>query len=260
MLCDSYDNRASACLTSFNDGGQYGEAEIAYGMNNGIIDYIGISSGGWQGSPNYIGVIRNVPGTRGQLRCFANEFQNCTAPANTVFMPEGVPYLIPNLPVVSLQTELASENSDGSPKAPIAASMVTTYTVGIDNPYYNAQPFGVESMSGQCSQSLENNQYSETLIVYVKGVPFGGNIGTQDAIMIDGLGFPRNHIERFFYVQGLGRVREGTASWDSNTGYYDLSQPVQRQNIYHNMVEQLSSSTITLQGVMCPQGSAIPLF
>jgi len=255
MLCSTQSGYSSYCLTSFYDGNQYGETKISYGIGNGIIDYIAISSNGWQGSANYIGVARNLPGTGGQLRCFANVFENCTAPVNTVFMPEGVPYLISNLPGVSLQTELASENPDGSPAAPIAGSIITTQTVGY-SPYKNYQPFGVNSMNGQCAQSLEFDTYNQTRIVYVTSVPFGGTIGTQDAIVIDGFGIgPPNHIERYFYVKGLGRVREATA-FQGSDGKYNH----QTQNIYHNVEEPLSSKTININGGGCPQGSAVPLY
>lgn len=183
---------------------------------------------------------------------------NCTAPPNTVFLPEGVPYLISSLPVVSLQTELASENQDGSPKAPIAGSMLTTPTYGINQPHPNYEPFTVNNMTAQCVQSTAFTTYNQTRVVYVTGVPFGGNVGTQDAIVIDGFAIgPPDHVERYFYVKGLGRVREGTAYYDSATGYYDQQQ---RQNILHNVLQPLSSAYININGGGCPQGSSLPLF
>jgi len=237
MLCRS---DSLLCLTSYWNRAN-GEFEIIY--TNSIHDYIAVSTAG----PNYtIGVIRSAASGFG-LRCFSTPGINCTSPPSNTDMPEQVPLSF-NIPVISLQAELAAENTDGSPKGPIQGSISFT----------NGQyvPFGVHQMNPSgCAQTGTGPVQALVRAVYVSGVQFGGNVGTRDAVVIEEyeLGATYgNHMERYFYVHGLGRVREGSAVYDTSTGVYDLS----RNNSVRNT---LRTNTISIPAPQCPRGSAIAL-
>ena len=249
------------CLTSVKDSA--GEAEIIYDSSNGVIDYVAISSYAHapiygNSSPQYIGVIRNRPGPGNPTRCFSTPGAGCASPPNSSFMPEGVPYLIPDMPVVKVEALTAASNpADGSPDAPITGSVVTTPDADDDN-YW---PFGVQEMTGSCAQGYGGSATSLARVVYVKDVPFGGTLGTRDAVVIDGFSQSAspstNILERYFYVRGKGRVREGIGTYDSNDGLYD-DEP--HYNVVHNFEQPLDTSKINLGPPECPEGSAIPLW
>ncbi len=113
MLCTNNDVSAHTdiCLTGVREGGPMGEVGIFYDVSYGAVDHIAISS--WKhGNPSgpdarqYIGVIRNFSGTGSNgsiLRCFATWLSGpklCSAPSDSFYMPEGVPYMFTDLPVV----------------------------------------------------------------------------------------------------------------------------------------------------------------
>ncbi len=178
MLCDAAEDNPT-CLYSFLDAS--GEDQLSYGNKNGIVDWIGISTG--QEAPfgnvpeNYIGVIRNIPGAGGQLRCFALPNSPCSAPAKDVEMPEGMPYVMQSLAEVNYATELQAENADGSPSFPINGSQITSTYPG--NSGGDSFSYAENSMSGGCSQTFVRNYTTTDYVVYVKSIPFGGSIGTQ---------------------------------------------------------------------------------
>ena len=237
MLCQSNNQ---LCTTSrFNE---YGEFQLDY--TNGITGYIARSSGN-----NYlVGSVRSYDDTDG-LRCFSNVGQYCTAPSNSNFMPGNIP-MITSMNVVPLQIELNGENSDGSPKFPLQ------YSTGYNNG--QAYQFGVVSMDpATCAQTYEGAITAGLYWTYVQGIPFGGDIGTQDAVVIEeveaGATASQNHMERYFYVKNVGIVREGSSYYDPSTGYYD--RPLggnSVRNVY-------SSSNITPHPVQCPQGTVTSL-
>lgn len=274
MLCRSKPHEI-LCLSSVraNDG----EVKIIYFITNGIIDYIAITSFDHsslpppgRGSPYYIGVARNVPGGGDTtLRCFSTYTVPCTAPPNSYFIPEGVPYTMSQLPVVSWSTVQSATNPDGtpdnpigSPMAPIPGALITTVNAQ-DGNFWS---FGGRNMDNNCAQTSGPEYKSKVLVAYVPNVPFGGMvgskggtpIGTQDAIVVDTFGigsYPRT-AERYYYALGLGRVAEGTAQ--SNGG------PPYTLNPTHNTwnVERpVDPSIIDIdQTSQCPAGTYIPLW
>jgi len=219
----------------------YGEFEIDY--TNSINDYIAITR------PNsIIGVIRSYDHTDG-LRCFSNAGAPCTASPNSTQLPESVPVAI-TLDVVPLASELSAENADGTPKFPIPGAISQT------NGIYTQ--FGVHSMNMQtCAQTLEYEESHLVYATYVSGVQFGGDVGTQDAVVIDeyelGSTASQNHVERYFYVHGYGRVREASSKYDVNTGYFDLPES---GNSIRNTI---SAEDVAPYGNSCPQGSYLPM-
>jgi hypothetical protein len=135
MLCTNNDVSAHTdiCLTGVREGGPMGEVGIFYDVSYGAVDHIAISS--WKhGNPSgpdarqYIGVIRNFSGTGSNgsiLRCFATWLSGpklCSAPSDSFYMPEGVPYMFTDLPVVPNSAVKDASNSDGSPSKPIAGA------------------------------------------------------------------------------------------------------------------------------------------
>ena len=256
------------CITSFDHAS---EVEIVYSTRNtsapSIQDYIAVTTAGHGSSGEYIGVIRNYPGYgNGGLRCFSNGTAICTAPANSSDIPEGVPYQIPALPEVDLATlEAASNPTSGtnplpawmSPRVPIANAMITTPN-GTNGNWWS---FGAQGMTYPgCAQSVENNGNAypqQTRIVYVAGIPFGGTIGTKDAIVIDNWSIgPPNHIERYFYVKRLGRVAE-SVSWQDAAGNYDTGITGLNHSYEVPVTAAFAQYIIPWGTDECPQGGAV---
>ena len=200
------------------------------------------------------------------LRCFTsarNPSINCTAPANgDVFGP---PYIMNNVPVVSWATAAATENdpnptaSDAWPTRGIPGALVTTPTGSDGFAPANYINYTVNNFGGNCSQSHNFNTYSLGTASYVTGVPFGGNVGTRDALVLEGFSYANpSTLERYYYVSGLGRVRENNAQRTSG-GQTPYNQ--KGQNLDRNQEKAVNSSVIYANGNHggCPQGSAITL-
>jgi len=103
------------------------------------------------------------------------------------------------------------------------------------------------------------NTYSLGTASYVTGVPFGGNVGTRDALVLEGFSYANpSTLERYYYVSGLGRVRENNAQRTSG-GQTPYNQ--KGQNLDRNQEKAVNSSVIYANGNHggCPQGSAITL-
>jgi hypothetical protein len=255
MLCIT---STTICRTSVRDGGPTGEIKINY-ETNGIVDYIAISSynhGTTYGAANYIGVVRNFTGgTTGFLRCFSTYGSMCSAPPNSYYMPEGVPWNINALPVVTTQAIDAATDSNGSPSGQIAGTLLIT-SDGQDGNYY---PFGQMNMTHSCVQSpgYSGPLLTKVRVAYVRAFDFGGNVGKNDAIVIDTFAQgPPNHAERYFYVSGLGRVREETSTQNSQ-GVWGAPE----QNIVWNNLKTANTKYVSLdQTAECPQGSYLPLW
>lgn len=263
MLCDVRSTRSDHCNTSLTTNA--GEARLV-SSKGGAIDYIAITSFEHKNppsgsSPYYIGVIRNWtgPASGNVLRCFSSPNKICGSPADSSDIPEGVPYLIPNLPVVGYKAlQDATNPIDGSPLQPIAGSLVTTPKPSTGN-YWKFGIWYYNSPSA-CAQSYYSGGQTQTRIVYVNNVPFGGTIGTSDAIVIDGYSGATSvsdHVERYIYVLGYGRVGSGVAYYDPQKGVYD-NKP--HYAATHSLYEKINSDYFNFQGEQCGQGSYIPLW
>ena len=200
-------------------------------------------------SPYYIGVMRNIDPNSGGLRCFSQpDNSQCTTPPNSAFPPQSAPMIF-NAHVATAQDERAATNPDGSPRQPIAG-----YT-----PFYvNNQPlkFGVYIInSSDCARTFAGSITHSVGGDFVLKVVFGGDIGTRDASVIDEYeqGYPtadKGHMERFYYVAGLGRVRDGAAYYNITDGVY--SSPPSNNSV-RNLIRQ---STIGQPPSACAQGTA----
>lgn len=224
---------------------QYGEYQLFYAFYNGdpIVDYIGRSTG----SNNFIGVIRSL--SSNTVKCFSNGGQLCQAPSNANFFPESM-YSQDLLNVATPQDDSAASNSDGTPSGLIPGSKEIT----------GQQQFEVNIMDmATCRQSYSGYVGVDVSAVFIRQFPFGGNVGMQDTLVIQEIetGFNGNtmnpypdHIERYYYVNGFGRVREATAGWSNQTHLFTNTQS---NNAYRTIVHP----PIGLQPPTnsCPQGS-----
>jgi len=277
MLCDPREDNVPynpSCLTSFYDGDQNGETEIPNG--NGIIDYIGITSETYdpfgEGNIQYIGVIRNNPADGTPLRCFTtarNPSVNCTSPPNGHVL--GAPYIIYHLPIISWPSIQATENDpnlanrDAYPLHPVPNAIVPTLMTSDGTAPANFWNFTVNRYNGNCGQAFAFNTYSMGRIAYVTAVPFGGNIGTQDAVVIEGQSFIKNGIstlERYYYVKNLGRVREShSVAPNISSTYGSDGSAGSAENLNRSSYRSLDNNVIYHNGNHggCAQGSAVPI-
>ena len=226
----------STCASFYNTSTN--EFETIY--SNAIHDYIASSN-------QTIGVIRSFDTADG-LRCFANTSAPCAAPSNATFVPEGIPVIIGLQKIAG--TDLAPfENSNGSPKGIITGSF---------SPQHGQYtPFANNYMNGGCLQSGGNWTYAFTEVIYATAIDFKGDIGVKDAVIVDEYEMgPPAHVERYFYVHGYGRVREGSANFDSNTLAYDMPVPGQSStdNENRNHLLPRDFSKIPNSPTQCPQG------
>ena len=162
-------------------------------------------------------------------------------------MPEGLPEQL-LLNVASAQDDVNASNADGTPRVLIAGSKDIT----------GQQTFGVNSMDiTTCKQNYLGLVGNDVSAVYVQAIPFGGNVGTKDAVVIQEVetayvngvenSYP-DHIERYYYVNGFGRVREATAVYNKATGQFTISQG-------NNAVRNTLGSPFSTPPNYCPQGS-----
>lgn len=244
------------CLNGYWN--QYGE--FVYVSSNGTVDYIARSTNASTTPALPVGIIRNIDGTGAPLRCFASPGQPCTAPPSSSNMPEKLPKIF-LVNVVSWATEQASENTDIVNGQPVPNGTPRTTIAGAVT-FSGWQSFDWVNMDSSGNQTRQGSVDNLVTAVYVLGVQFGGDIGTRDALVIDeqegNSGIP-NHIERFFYVKGWGRVREAVSYWNVNTNQYNAGPFV-------NSIRNTLSSTLQGNGITppainpppncCPQGSA----
>lgn len=236
MICQS-DGRL--CLKGFyaSDGG------FIINYTNGITDFIARSTS----SPYYVGVMRNAPDFNpANFRCFSNvDASPCTAPPNATFPPQSVPQIV-NLNVVSASTAAAAENSDGTPNGPIAGSSQVTGSQPVNFGIYHMDP-------STCAQTYIGNVLHTVLMVFVNQKNFNGNLGVRNAVVIDEYeGGPtpdQNHVERYYYVAGIGRVQESSSYYNPSTGKFD--RPLGGVSL-RNMIVQ---SNMPQPATICAQGS-----
>jgi hypothetical protein len=249
MLCTQ---SQSQCFTSFLNTST-GEFETIYDARVGIHDYTGIG-------PNVIGVIRSRSPQLG-LRCFANTSQYCGSPPNSTMVPEAMPVTY-GLNIVPASYITAAENADGSPSGHIFQARSPE---GSNNTPGTYVPFANNTFTNAgCSQSLGGWTYAETEAVYATAVNFGGTVGVQDAVVIDeyelGPTTSQNHMERYFYVHGYGRVREGSSGYDTANGLYDLGvEGHARDNEVRSVLLPRDYSKIPNSPTECPQGSTVSM-
>lgn len=240
------------CINGYWD--QYGEFVYAY--SNGIVDYIARSVDTTAMPAVPVGVIRNVPGAGGTLRCFSTPGEPCAAPPNSSDFPEQVPEIF-DTNVVPWATEQQAENAAGS-----AAGAGTPKTTIVGEVAANGwQTFEWINMDNSCNQTPAGPVSNLVSFVYVTGIYFGGDMAStdpHDALVIDEQernGSNPDHIERYFYVNGWGRVREASAHYDANTGNFDLFESGNSaRNTYAKNIT--NPPAISPAPNYCPQGSA----
>jgi hypothetical protein len=272
MLCEaSSGTKENHCMIGFEDSA--GEFQGQGNKGSGV-SWIAITSFQhkkkiYGASDQYIGVIRNWTGPASTaykdiLRCFSTPNQACGVPSSASIPLNGVPYLIQYLPVVPLKNLNAAENSAGVPTGPIVGALLTTppaSTTTDDYWNFGIVKIGQSSDTKSCTKQPPpyTTDQTKNLVVYVKNVPFGGNIGTQDAIVIDGFACqnsPRCHMERYFYVKGYGQVRAGVSFWVKGDQFG--ASPAYNQ--VFSYYEFYNASYFNLRADNCAQGSAIPLW
>jgi hypothetical protein len=169
----------------------------------------------------------------------------CTAPPNSSIFPESLPEQF-DTNVVPWATELGAENSNGTPKTHIQGAV--NFQSG------NYEYFGVQKMNlSTCTQSYLGNVGVLIEVIFVKAVEFGGSIGIMDALVVDeyelGASAAENHVERYFYVHGYGRVREASSYYNPDDGLYD--KPLSGNSVRNSIQNVTLASPLE-----CPQGSA----
>jgi len=246
MLCTG---GQSQCFTSFLNTAT-GEFETIYDATVGIHDYTAIG-------PNLIGVIRsrNAAG----LRCFANTSQYCGSPPNSTMVPEAMPVSY-GLNVVPASYVTAAENLGGSPSGHIIGARSPEGPPGTYTPFAN----NTLTNGAGCSQSLGGWTWAQTEAVYAVGVDFGGDVGIKNAVVIDeyelGPTTSQNHMERYFYVHGYGRVREGSSGFNTASGLYDLGvEGHARDNEVRSFLLTRNYNKIPDSPTQCPQGSTVSM-
>jgi hypothetical protein len=278
------------CHTSVLDGGPYGEVNNAYSW--GGYDYVGISSYDHTeqyvgtplagASPYYIGVIRDLDGSSGPLRCYSyfwsvDTDEECTSPSDSVMIPGGVPITILNLPVLSWATVEATQPGtpgvNDYPTELIPGTLITTpntqYTQGQLNfwsfgVWYMAQPYVGTPRNCTMTAASGGAAYPTKVgIAYVKNVPFGETIGTQDALVIDTVNIGSStNIERSFYVAGYGKVWQLVGTNPTSSSQYSLlfdeEVPMSETTTATGTkvaVIPMTEFSATYSESLCPQGS-----
>jgi len=237
MLCQSDLANCSKGFVSSDD-------ELVVIFTNGVLDYTARSNT----SPYFIGVVRYFDPTDPNvktLRCLSQENQYCTAPP-TVAYPVGSAPQIFDVNVASVQDELNADNPDGSPRQAIPGNVSFT-----NNQQVN---FGIVDLDNACNPTYIGTIGHQVLAVFVRQLDFQGDLGPQDTLIIDeyetGPTLETYHMERYYFVNGYGRVRDGASYYDPNTMVYDghLSGSSIRNT--------LRPSTLAPPANTCPQGSA----
>jgi len=233
---------------------QFGEMTVFYaqGSQPVVVDYVARSygSGGANGA-YYIGPSRslgyNAPTHDYTLYCFSDPGQTCTAPPSTSMMPQAVPRLLTLNVVLPSEDDAASDPTTGTPIRPLNG----TYSItGITN-------FQVVVMGPGCQQQLIGLVQAEVRAAFLYQYPFGGDLGTQNALVIEEIEYQNyngsteiGHIERYYHINGYGRVRDSVAFYDPSTqSYTPGSNPIRRniRNVADVMPPEPPND--------CPQGT-----
>ena len=250
-ICTDYNTQ---CVHGYPN--QYGEAEFYYVQGGApiVVDYVARSYGGGANGGSYIGVSRSWDTANG-IRCFSDPGQLCTAPPSTSSMPEGIPRSLFLNVVFQSDDDAASDPVYGTPVSQIAGSIdVTGLTY-----------FQVNTMDPTtCAQTMQGLVPVDVFAAYLYQYPFGGDVGTQDALVVEEVEYQDynghlepNHIERYYYVNNYGRVRDSTAVYNHDTGvYYSVDSQgnaVGSNPVRHNVqsVDGLPPEPLN----SCPQGT-----
>lgn len=282
MLCQDNGKSCKTSQAADIEGSNSYETKEQNWDKNGVANFTGVS-GYCHPAPlpspgsdcHYIGTARTLSDLQkvgGQtFRCFAVVGKWCTAKPMTQPAP-GVPYLISDLPVVGydavknaqINCSDGSTTCDGwgSPTKPIAGELVV-----LGGSYSgNYAQFEVNDMDpNTCEQTHEPNPYGTFEgVVYVTNVPFGGNMGTQDAVVVDTWSDGGTHAERYFNVPLWGNVRASILSPNPTTGIVE-----KYTNLFHNWESRDltilpfdptdKSTDLSTRDDICPQGSLVLL-
>ena len=243
-LCTS---NGSQCDTGYLlPSGEYVDYYNFNGSQDVLITYTARTTGSGVNGGSYIGVIKDY--INGSLRCFANPGEYCTAPPNSNYLPSGLPEAL-LLNVATSQDDVNASNPDGTPRTLIAGSQDIT----------GPQSFEwVKLDPSTCAQTQIGLVGNQVFAVYVQGISFGGDVGTRDAVVIQEVetayingirsSYP-DHMERYYYVNGFGRVREASANYDTTTQEFTISQG---NNPVRNTLIPRSFDA----PAFCPQGTA----
>lgn len=191
--------------------------------------------------------MRNAPDFNpANFRCFSNvDASPCTAPPNAAFPPQSVPQIV-NLNVVYASTAAAAENSDGTPSGPIAGSSQITGSQPVNFGIYHMDP-------STCAQTYIGNVLHTVSMVFVYQKFFDGDLGYRNAVVIDeyegGATPDQNHVERYYYVAGIGRVQESSSYYNPSTGKYD--RPLGGVSLRNKIVD----SNMARPATICAQGT-----
>ena len=235
---------------------QFGELTIYYAENRRpvVVDYVARSYG--SSGPNgayYIGVSRSFSydsqSDTSILRCFSDPGQFCTAPPNTSMMPEAVPRTLALNVIYPSEDYDASDPSTHTPIRPLNG----TYSIT------GFRDFQVVSMDfSTCQQQLVGTVGAEVRAAYIYQFPFDGDIGTQNALIIEEIEYSSyptiGHIERYYYVNGYGRVRDSIGFYNpDNQQWTPGSNPV--RHWYYPDINQITPPLPPEPPNSCPQGT-----
>ena len=257
-ICTDQNVNYIECVHAYPN--QYGETDIVYAQQSQSgsgpvvvgIDYItrSTNSAGANGG-YYIGVSRSADLTDG-LRCFSNPGQFCTAPPSTSAMPEDVPRLLTLNVVLPSDDDAASSAMDKSPIAHIAGGINIS---GLT--YFQTVNMDINTCAQTLTGIIPYAVYASFLYQY----DFQGMIGVQDALVIEEIEYQNvngqiipNHIERYYYVNGYGRVRDSIAFWDVNSQQYTDQGPNGGFNVVRPWVRPVSVMPPEPPNY-CPQGT-----
>lgn len=253
-ICTPGDLSQRVCISQYTNS--IGEWTIVYAFgkptdtsNPKIIDYMTRSNS----PPYFFGVIRNLDRSGGSnlFRCFgfANPVRACQASPNPRFFPEDVPVIL-KTNEASAATVLATENrTTGAPEEPISGAN-----------FINGNKFEIIAVNSidvsSCTQRIGDEIAIRVSSTYVTKYPFGGEIGNRDALIIDEeesassggiIASKPTHLERYYYVRGYGRVKEGSSKYNPNTGRYDIfNTGASLRNII------VRPNPIPIPDIMCP--------
>lgn len=230
--------------------GEYVDYYNFAGNQNILITYTARTTGAGVNGGLYIGVVKDYTkdNNNNVLRCFANPGEYCTAPSNANYLPSGLPEE-PLLNVATAQDDVDASNSDGTPRVLIAGSKDITGPQSFE--WVNLDP-------NTCAQTQVGLVGNEVFAVYVQDISFGGDVGTRDAVVIEEVetayingvrnSYP-DHIERYYYVNGFGRVREATSNYDPQT--QEFTNTMGNNPVRNTLIPRSFDAP-----AFCPQGTA----
>lgn len=190
-LCETPGEFGSSglCMDGRWVGGSAVGDEFMISYSHGITDWIARDAN----QPLLVGVVRNSDPSAGGLRCFANPGTSCGAPSTADHPPQAVA-MIMNLPVLSGAS--ISHDVAPTPGAFLVHDWQTFDWISV-NP--NSSP--------ACAQTRLGSVSTRVSAFVADSFDFGGDVGVRtDVLVVEEQ--QGGHWERYFYVTGLGRVKE----------------------------------------------------